>query len=266
MPKVCVGEVVTVKIYRNYENHKDFTSLPPSELHSTSEADLVRIEEKSPNRQTPPCKYFDQCSGCQLQHLSIKEQHSWKREKVLSLLRQHNCTLHAATLDEVVASPKEIGYRAKLTPQLSWKRGDSAHDKKVKSSDNEVSSTSSNRNIDIQIGFQKIDNKTILDITKCPIATDAINESLKSFRNGLISGCEEDDKSRARKVINKKSKGKFSQLFRDDMNESAGSVHLDPNEMITQHVNGFEFKYRAGTVNIEVLRLFSLCLQANSFK
>lgn len=34
----------------------------------------------------PPCEYYYQCGGCQLQHLSNQEQNRLKQEKVEELL------------------------------------------------------------------------------------------------------------------------------------------------------------------------------------
>ena len=35
-------------------------------------AHLVSIAQSSPDRVTPPCKFFGRCGGCQLMHLSYE--------------------------------------------------------------------------------------------------------------------------------------------------------------------------------------------------
>ncbi|MDT2737215.1 23S rRNA (uracil(1939)-C(5))-methyltransferase RlmD [Enterococcus pseudoavium] len=49
-----------------------------------AEASLVKITKKSPNRITPPCPVYEECGGCQLQHLAYNKQLDFKKD----LLRQ----------------------------------------------------------------------------------------------------------------------------------------------------------------------------------
>lgn len=49
-----------------------------------AEASLVKITKKSPDRITPPCPVYEECGGCQLQHLAYNKQLDFKKD----LLRQ----------------------------------------------------------------------------------------------------------------------------------------------------------------------------------
>ena len=49
-----------------------------------AEARLVKITKKSPDRITPPCPVYEECGGCQLQHLVYSKQLDFKKD----LLRQ----------------------------------------------------------------------------------------------------------------------------------------------------------------------------------
>ena len=49
-----------------------------------AEASLVKITKKSPDRITPPCPVYEECGGCQLQHLVYNKQLDFKKD----LLRQ----------------------------------------------------------------------------------------------------------------------------------------------------------------------------------
>ncbi|MDT2603088.1 23S rRNA (uracil(1939)-C(5))-methyltransferase RlmD [Enterococcus dongliensis] len=49
-----------------------------------AEADLVKITKKSPDRIIPPCPVYEECGGCQLQHLTYNKQLDFKKD----LLRQ----------------------------------------------------------------------------------------------------------------------------------------------------------------------------------
>lgn len=47
-----------------------------------SEAKIVKIREKSPDRVAPPCELYEQCGGCQLQHLDYAAQLREKKDIV----------------------------------------------------------------------------------------------------------------------------------------------------------------------------------------
>lgn len=68
------GEVVTAKVTKI---HKNF-----------AEAEIVRIRESSKDRTTPPCAVYEQCGGCQLQHLSYEGQLIEKRDIILQALEK----------------------------------------------------------------------------------------------------------------------------------------------------------------------------------
>ncbi|MBD8037840.1 23S rRNA (uracil(1939)-C(5))-methyltransferase RlmD [Solibacillus sp. A46] len=51
-------------------------------------AKVVNLLEKSPDRVEAPCVYFDQCGGCQLQHLSYEGQLKWKQNMVANVMKR----------------------------------------------------------------------------------------------------------------------------------------------------------------------------------
>jgi 23S rRNA (uracil1939-C5)-methyltransferase/tRNA (uracil-5-)-methyltransferase len=102
VPFTLPGEKVRVRIYRN---HKNF-----------SEADLLEVLTPSPHRVDPQCPLFGRCGGCQYQHLAYAEQLKWKRQQVEELLKyMANVEFPVAP---VIPSPREFGYRSKLTPHF----------------------------------------------------------------------------------------------------------------------------------------------------
>ena len=55
-------------------------------------AKIVELLEESGERQKPFCKIYQWCGGCQLQHMSLKEQAYFKQQKVAHALRRiGNC-------------------------------------------------------------------------------------------------------------------------------------------------------------------------------
>ncbi|MEO7597287.1 MAG: TRAM domain-containing protein, partial [Opitutus sp.] len=106
VPFTLPGERVRARVYRN---HKNF-----------SEADLVAVLSPSAHRVAPRCPLFGRCGGCQYQHLAYAEQLAWKQRQVAELLQ------HMAGIDfpvsPVVPSPREYGYRSKITPHFAAPR------------------------------------------------------------------------------------------------------------------------------------------------
>lgn len=69
------GEVVTAKVTKI---HKSF-----------AEAEILKVREASKDRVEPPCKVYEQCGGCQLQHLSYEGQLREKRDIVIQSLERY---------------------------------------------------------------------------------------------------------------------------------------------------------------------------------
>jgi 23S rRNA (uracil1939-C5)-methyltransferase len=72
---------------------------------------LLSIQQRSPQRRTPPCPVFGRCGGCQLQHMEESGQLEWKREKVRQALLHHQLE---APVEPVIASPTHWHYRCKM--------------------------------------------------------------------------------------------------------------------------------------------------------
>jgi hypothetical protein len=65
----------------------------------------------------PPCPHFGECGGCQLQHMTYASQLEWKRDIAARTLA--TAGVARDMVEPVVPSPKEWGYRTKLTPHYS---------------------------------------------------------------------------------------------------------------------------------------------------
>ena len=149
VPFTLPRERVRVRVFRN---HKNF-----------SEADLVEVLTPSPHRVAPTCPLFARCGGCQYQHLAYAEQLTWKQRQVAELL-QHMEGIADFPVAPVIRSPRELGYRSKITPHFNPPRDATPP----------------------PIGFLRQGTRfDIVDVPRCPIATDAINEKLTSVRAGI---------------------------------------------------------------------------------
>ncbi|WP_456276770.1 23S rRNA (uracil(1939)-C(5))-methyltransferase RlmD [Bacillus sp. AK128] len=58
-------------------------------LPSLIEAKIKKIRKKSPDRVAPPCPIYDQCGGCQLQHLAYEGQLREKRDIVIQAFERY---------------------------------------------------------------------------------------------------------------------------------------------------------------------------------
>ncbi|MBL9214285.1 MAG: class I SAM-dependent RNA methyltransferase [Opitutaceae bacterium] len=150
VPFTLPGETVRARVYRNHRNY--------------SEADLVAVVAPSPHRIAPRCGLFGRCGGCQYQHLAYPEQLHWKQRQVAELLR-HLAGVEFAVAP-VVPSPREFGYRSKLTPHFhpGGRPGPEGA-------------------APPPIGFLRQGSRfDLVDVPQCPIATPEINARLTEVR------------------------------------------------------------------------------------
>ncbi|WP_427813896.1 23S rRNA (uracil(1939)-C(5))-methyltransferase RlmD [Enterococcus sp. 22-H-5-01] len=54
-----------------------------------AEASLVKIMKKSPDRITPPCPVYEECGGCQLQHIIYSKQLDFKKDLLKQALEKY---------------------------------------------------------------------------------------------------------------------------------------------------------------------------------
>jgi tRNA/tmRNA/rRNA uracil-C5-methylase (TrmA/RlmC/RlmD family) len=193
VPFALPGEKVLARVFRNSPNY--------------SEADLVSVLEPSADRVEPVCRLFGDCGGCQYQHLSYPAQLDWKRRQVEELL-QHLAGL-TFPVNPVIPSPMEYHYRSKITPHFQ---------KPVKG-------------VVGPIGFLRQGRRQqVLDVPGCPIASEAINETLPKVRKAV------HDRAAAYK--------KGATLL---LRESAdGRVCTDSTDVCEAEVGGVRFEFPAG--------------------
>ncbi len=119
-----------------------------------AEAELAEVLQPSQTRISPSCSYFGSCGGCQYQHMRYREQIRIKEKQLRDTLQRLGGFRELREI-QVFSSPREYGYRNKITVHSGQ---------------------------DGQLGYYARDNRTILDIERCPIANDAVNARLSEFR------------------------------------------------------------------------------------
>ena len=236
VPFTIPGERVRARVYRN---HKNF-----------SEADLVAVLTPAPERVVAPCPLFGRCGGCQYQHLAYASQLRWKQQQVAELLR------HMAGIEfpvaPVVASPREYGYRSKITPHFAAPRvrADAASTRNLPTAgcDPEPSllgASTANPGVDppsrpdpgnsgaapLPIGFLRQGTRfDLIDVPQCIIATEAINTRLTEVRAAV----------RARAATGEYVRG-ATLLLRD----AGGTVTTDYDAVITETVGDVKLHFLA---------------------
>jgi 23S rRNA (uracil1939-C5)-methyltransferase len=88
-----------------------------------AEGSLFELLEPAAERRAPLCALYDRCGGCQLQHLPYAQQLVWKGRAVADALQRIG-GLGEIEPPEVVASPRETGYRSRVTLTLLRLGGD----------------------------------------------------------------------------------------------------------------------------------------------
>jgi tRNA (uracil-5-)-methyltransferase len=215
IPFTLPGDIVKAKVTRNlyYHSFAEPVALP---TRSSYEPPTVAGTAASPSTfplplhrdpSLPQCRYFSTCAGCQYQWLSYAEQLAIKRLVVQKAMRNFSGLEEGVDWPEVgetIPSPKQYGYRTKITPHFdlpkelqTGKKGRRAVQKTPKQSQSATTQINeeevSNEGIvalqpahpefgDLPIGFNEACRSKIMDIEECPIATEVINERLPAVR------------------------------------------------------------------------------------
>jgi 23S rRNA (uracil1939-C5)-methyltransferase len=114
-------------------------------------ADLVRVIEPGPARVTARCPYYQQCAGCQYQHISYGEQLALKQKQIRDVFQRLG-GIPNPPVEAVVPSPHEYGYRNKLVVHGPGRPG-----------------------------FWTMRGRSIITVEQCPIAQPSISAALQEI-------------------------------------------------------------------------------------
>ncbi|CAI8309465.1 MAG: 23S rRNA (uracil-C(5))-methyltransferase RlmCD [Opitutia bacterium UBA7350] len=194
VPFVIPGETVRARIFRNFSNYSD--------------ADLVEVLKRSPQRVEPLCPRFQTCGGCQYQHIQYQQQLDQKTRQVSELMEKLGDITYP--VEGAIGSPQLYGYRSKLTPHYNRPHADGSQ----------------------PIGFLRFGRRReIVDVEQCPIATKAINAALPEVREA------------ARRGGGKKRRQRGGTLLLRDVLEG---VVTNPQAVVSERVGEVTFQYKAG--------------------
>src|SRR5437016_9498333 len=114
-----------------------------------AEAELVEVKASSPHRVAPECPYFGRCGGCAYQHIAYEHQLAIKWRQVRDVLQRIG-KLKDIPMRPIIPSPISYAYRNRITVHAQ----------------------------DGVIGFFQRDSHRLIDIERCPISLDEVNQAL----------------------------------------------------------------------------------------
>lgn len=122
---------------------------------------IEEILAPSPARRAPPCSYFGECGGCQLQHLSYDEQLRAKSGFVRDALARIGRIPWDREI--VIRSAAELGYRSRAQVKIE--------------------STSDQ----LRIGFNHAASHSVCDVESCPVLAPELDRAFQRLRSSLAS-------------------------------------------------------------------------------
>ncbi|MCA9522447.1 MAG: class I SAM-dependent RNA methyltransferase, partial [Myxococcales bacterium] len=106
----------------------------------------------SESRVEPRCPYIERCGGCQWQHVSYDEQLRQKQGLVA-----HRVERLGASIEPIIPSPDTYGYRCRV--RLRFEASDAG----------------------VRLGFRGARSHELVEIERCAIAHERINEALAAL-------------------------------------------------------------------------------------
>ncbi len=126
-----------------------------------NEAELIEVLTESPHRVTPPCPHYDQCGGCDLQHLSIEQQREHKQQQVLDQLARFADVVPARIEPPLTSSA--TGYRRAARIGINQRQRDG----------------------EILVGFRRRGSNKLLNIDSCPVLIPRLQPVFALLREAL---------------------------------------------------------------------------------
>jgi len=133
-----IDEVVDIEVYR--------------EKKSYAKAKIINIIKASDDRVIPFCSHYDECGGCNLQHLKYEEQIKLKEKLVLEHIKKISKIdlSKVKILNTEVSNDKKYRNRVRFHVSMAEKK----------------------------IGFLKKHSNDLCEIDNCPLLVDSINEAI----------------------------------------------------------------------------------------
>jgi len=127
------------------------------------QAKLKEIVSPSPHRVAPRCPYYSFCGGCQYQHVEYDYQLLIKEKQVKETFQRIG-KISSPPVKPIIPSPQVFNYRGKAEVHLS---------------------RSGNKGV--TAGFVNVDGDTVIDVERCDLVDEIINQQYAKLRERLVS-------------------------------------------------------------------------------
>ncbi len=124
-----------------------------------AEAELLAVNQSSPDRTAPECPLYLCCGGCSLQHLAYEQQLAHKQQRLVQLLGRLDA--EAKVAGPLTSKPYHYRHRARLAVSGKGKR--------------------------LDIGFRQAESHQIVAVDYCPILQPGLNTLLQWLKPTLQS-------------------------------------------------------------------------------
>jgi 23S rRNA (uracil1939-C5)-methyltransferase len=128
---------------------------------------IDRVIEPSSLRREAPCRYFGECGGCQLQHLTYEAQLEAKTRFVRDALERIGRIDWPSEI--TIRHASEFGYRTRAQLKI---------DAKTK-----------------RIGFNRSASNAVCDVESCPILAPELDQALRTLRDVVSAKFETSDQT-----------------------------------------------------------------------
>lgn len=208
---------------------------------------VIKYIKSSSNRVNPFCKYYNECGGCQIQHVDYNYSKILKRDLVMEAITKYS-TLNPRTfqVNETVIMDSPKGYRNKSQMAISKEDG-------------------------LSLGLYKANSRDIVNVVSCPIQNETINsinikvlQVLESYdinpsilKNLVTRVSNYDNKAQVTLIINKDNNiidlaakeiinipnvtSVYKSINTSDVSMFGELIKLEGTDTITEVIDGFKF-------------------------
>jgi 23S rRNA (uracil1939-C5)-methyltransferase len=118
-----------------------------------AEAEVIEVLEPSAHRVVPECPYFGRCGGCSYQHIDYEHQLAIKWRQARDVLQRIG-KMKDVPMRPIISSSEAYAYRNRITVHVEER----------------------------VVGFFRRDSHRLIDVERCPIAMDSVNQALATLR------------------------------------------------------------------------------------
>jgi tRNA/tmRNA/rRNA uracil-C5-methylase (TrmA/RlmC/RlmD family) len=126
---------------------------------------ITKIVRPSPFRIEPACRYYTRCGGCQYQHIHYSHQLQIKERQVREVFERIG-KFKAPPVEKIIPSPRCLHYRGHADFHVEIQKNGKTP----------------------KIGFMQEFDHSLVDVERCEIADESINQQLGDIRRNLLGG------------------------------------------------------------------------------